>query len=234
MSDLDPLVLVVEDEAPLRKFIRASLTSHQYRILEAERAAQVTSLVTSHNPELVLMDLGLPDGDGIELTKQLREWSRVPIIVISARGREDDKVVALDAGADDYLTKPFGVNELLARMRVALRHAKGAAMLTGSQVLEFGNLRIDLTSRVVTRAGVELHLTPIEYKLLTLFAQNAGKVLTHRQILSEVWGPAYATQTHNVRVHMAELRRKVEPDASQPALFLTEPGVGYRLREPKP
>ena len=231
MSDLDPLVLVVEDEAPLRKFIRASLISHEYRILEAERASQVTSLVTSHNPQLVLMDLGLPDGDGIDLTKQLREWTRVPIIVISARGREDDKVAALDAGADDYLTKPFGVNELLARMRVALRHASGAGALAGSQVLEFGDLKVDLASRVVTRAGLELHLTPIEYKLLALFAQNSGKVLTHRQILTEVWGPAYATQTHNVRVHMAELRRKVEPDASRPALFITEPGVGYRLRE---
>jgi len=233
MSDLDPLVLVVEDEAPLRKFIRATLTSHQYRILEAERASQVTSLVTSHNPELVLMDLGLPDGDGFDLTRQLREWSKVPIIVISARGREEDKVAALDAGADDYLTKPFGVNELLARMRVALRHAQGRIAPTLPQILEFGDLRIDLASRVVTRNDVELHLTPIEYKLLSLFAQNAGKVLTHRQILSDVWGPAYAMQTHNVRVHMAELRRKVEPDSSKPALFITEPGVGYRLREPK-
>ena len=230
MSDLDPLVLVVEDEAPLRKFIRATLTSHQYRILEAERASQVTSLVTSHNPELVLMDLGLPDGDGFDLTRQLREWSKVPIIVISARGREEDKVAALDAGADDYLTKPFGVNELLARMRVALRHAQGRIAPTLPQILEFGDLRIDLASRVVTRNDVELHLTPIEYKLLSLFAQNAGKVLTHRQILSDVWGPAYAMQTHNVRVHMAELRRKVEPDSSKPALFITEPGVGYRLR----
>jgi len=153
--------------------------------------------------------------------------------VISARGREEDKVAALDAGADDYLTKPFGVNELLARMRVALRHAQGRIAPTLPQILEFGDLRIDLASRVVTRNDVELHLTPIEYKLLSLFAQNAGKVLTHRQILSDVWGPAYAMQTHNVRVHMAELRRKVEPDSSKPALFITEPGVGYRLREPK-
>jgi two-component system, OmpR family, KDP operon response regulator KdpE len=232
MSDFNPLVLVVEDEAPLRKFIRASLTSHQYRIIEADHASEVASLATSHNPDLVLMDLGLPDGDGIELTKQLREWSRVPIIVISARGREDDKVAALDAGADDYLTKPFGVNELLARMRVALRHAADVNAPAAAQVLEFGDLKIDLAKRLVTRAGEELHLTPIEYKLLTLFARNAGKVLTHRLILAEVWGRGYATQTHNVRVHMAELRRKVEPDASRPALFVTEPGVGYRLREP--
>jgi two-component system KDP operon response regulator KdpE len=233
MTDIAPLVLVVEDEAPLRRFIRASLTSHKYRIIEAERASQVTLQVASHNPDLVLMDLGLPDGDGIELTRQLRDWSRVPVIVISARGREDDKVAALDAGADDYLTKPFGVNELLARMRVALRHATRASSPVALQTLEFGDLKIDFVSRVVTRSGTELHLTPIEYKLLALFAKNAGKVLTHRQILAEIWGPAYVTQTHTVRVHMAELRRKLEPDASRPSLFLTEPGVGYRLREPK-
>ncbi|HEY5960159.1 MAG TPA: response regulator [Polyangiaceae bacterium] len=229
---MDPLVLVVEDEAALRKFIRASLTSHQYRVLEAECAAIVTQLVTSRNPALVLMDLGLPDGDGIELTKQLREWSGVPIVIISARGREDDKVAALDAGADDYLTKPFGVNELLARMRVALRHAKGTVPRSAPEILEFGTLRIDLTRRVVTLDRKELHLTPTEYKMLSLFSQNIGKVLTHGQILTEVWGPVSAMQTHNVRVHMAELRRKVEPDAAHPKLFVTEPGVGYRMREP--
>lgn len=233
MNELDLLVLVVEDEAPLRKFIRASLSSHQYRVLEAERAAIVTQLVTSHNPALVLMDLGLPDGDGIELTKLLREWSEVPIVVISARGREDDKVAALDAGADDYLTKPFGVNELLARMRVTLRHAKGALSRSVPQRLEFGRLKIDLANRVVSLAECEIHLTPTEYKLLTLFAQNVGKVLTHRQILTEVWGSNSTMQTHNVRVHMAELRRKIEPDAEHPKLFVTEPGVGYRMREPR-
>jgi two-component system KDP operon response regulator KdpE len=231
MTDIGRLVLVVEDEAPLRKFIRASLTSHGHRIIEADHAAQVTMLVTSHNPELILMDLGLPDGDGLEVTKQLREWTQVPIIVISARGREDDKVAALDAGADDYLTKPFGVNELLARMRVALRHARGSAEASAPQVLKFGVLELDLVRREVRLAGVEVHLTPIEYKLLVLFAQNAGKVLTHRHILKEIWGPAYALQTHNVRVHMAELRRKVESDPSRPSLFVTEPGVGYRLRD---
>jgi two-component system KDP operon response regulator KdpE len=231
MTDVGRLVLVVEDEAPLRKFIRASLTSHEYRILEAERAGEVAMLVTSHNPELILMDLGLPDGDGIELTGQLRQWTRVPIIVISARGREDDKVAALDAGADDYLTKPFGVNELLARMRVALRHTQGGATMTTGQVLEFGDLKLDFVRREVTRGGVDVHLTPIEYRLLLLFAQNAGKVLTHRHVLHEIWGPGYAQQTHNVRVHMAELRRKIEPDPSRPSLIVTEPGVGYRLRD---
>jgi len=233
MSNLGPLILVVEDESPLRKFIRASLCSHEYRIVEADLASQVATLVTSHNPDLVLMDLGLPDGDGIELTKDLREWSQVPVIVISARGREDDKVAALDAGADDYLTKPFGVNELLARMRVALRHSEGTGTSETPQTLEFGELKINLVNRVVTRGDRELHLTPIEHKLLTLFAKNAGKVLTYKYIVSEIWGPTNATQSHNVRVHMAELRRKVEPDSSEPSLFITEPGVGYRLREPK-
>jgi two-component system KDP operon response regulator KdpE len=225
------LVLVVEDEPQMRKFIRASLTSHGYRVLEAERAQEAVMLATSHNPELLLLDLGLPDGDGIDLARRIREWSRVPIIVISARGREDDKVAALDAGADDYLTKPFGVNELLARMRVALRHAQIVASGAEAQVLEFGELKIDLVRRQVFRGAEELHLTPIEYKLLLLFAHNAGKVLTHRQILIEVWGPAYASQTHYVRVHMAELRKKVEADPARPKLLVTEPGVGYRLRD---
>jgi two-component system, OmpR family, KDP operon response regulator KdpE len=231
MVDVGPLVLVVEDEVSLRKFIRASLNSHGYRMLEADCVRAVAMLVTSHNPELILMDLGLPDGDGIELTGQLREWTRVPIIVISARGREDDKVAALDAGADDYLTKPFGVNELLARMRVALRRAHNLAGSTNEQLLEFGDLKLDLLRREVTLAGRDVHLTPIEYKLLVLFAKNAGKVLTHRYILSEIWGSAHALQTHNVRVHMAELRRKVEPEPSRQRLFTTESGVGYRLRD---
>jgi two-component system KDP operon response regulator KdpE len=231
MSDLGPLVLVVEDEPQMRKFIRASLTSHGYHLIEAERASEAVALMTSRNPELVLLDLGLPDGDGIDLTRQFREWTQVPIIVLSARGREDDKVSALDAGADDYLTKPFGVNELLARMRVALRHNQGAGAGAMAQVLEFGDVRIDLVRREINRAGQEVHLTPIEYKLLVFLAQNAGKVLTHRHILKEVWGAAYAAQTHYVRVHMAELRKKVEDDPARPKLLVTEPGVGYRLRD---
>lgn len=225
------LVLVVEDEPQMRKFIRASLTSHGYQVLEAERAAEVVGLVTSHNPALILLDLGLPDGDGLELTKSLREWSHVPIIVLSARGREDDKVAALDAGADDYLTKPFGVNELLARMRVALRHAQLGTADADPQMLELGEVKIDLVRRQVSRgSGQELHLTPIEYKLLVLLARNAGKVLTHQHILREVWGSAYASQTHYVRVHMAELRKKIEEEPARPKLLVTEPGVGYRLR----
>ncbi|HET8937153.1 MAG TPA: response regulator [Polyangiales bacterium] len=223
------LVLVVEDEPQMRKFIRASLTSHGYRVLEAERASEVVGLVTSHNPALILLDLGLPDGDGIDLTRQLREWSRVPIVVLSARGREDDKVTALDAGADDYLTKPFGVNELLARMRVALRHAQSS---DEPQTYTFAEVKIDLVRREVFRAQERLHLTPIEFKLLVLLARNAGKVLTHQHILREVWGPNYASQTHYVRVHMAELRKKLERDSARPKLIVTEPGVGYRLRDP--
>lgn len=231
MKETGALVLVVEDEPQMRKFIRASLTSHGYRVLEAQGSAEAVATITSRAPDIVLLDLGLPDADGIDLTRQLREWSRVPIIVLSARGREDDKVLALDAGADDYLTKPFGVNELLARMRVALRHADLSGGASALPNFTFGDLRIDLTRREVMRADGELHLTPIEYKLLVLLAQNAGKVLTHRHILKEVWGAAYAMHTHYVRVHMAELRKKVEADPSRPKLLVTEPGVGYRLRD---
>lgn len=232
MNENGPLILVVEDEPQMRKFIRASLTSHGYRVIEADHASEAVAMATSYNPELVLLDLGLPDGDGIDLARQMREWgSAVPIIVLSARGREDDKVAALDAGADDYLTKPFGVNELLARMRVALRHAQGSPTAAADQPLVFGELTIDLAKRNVFRGPEEIHLTPIEYKLLTLFARHAGKVLTHRQILKDVWGPGSATQTHYVRVHMAELRKKIEIDPSRPKLLVTEPGVGYRLRD---
>jgi two-component system KDP operon response regulator KdpE len=221
---------VVEDEPQMRRFLRASLSAHGYRLVEATTAAEAVLIASTHNPDLVLLDLGLPDEDGIVLASRLREWSRVPILVISARGREDDKVAALDAGADDYLTKPFGVQELLARMRVALRHAQLATSENTRTALEFGGLRIDLVRRAVTIDGREVHLTPIEYKLLALLAQHAGKVLTHRQILKEVWGPSYASQTHYVRVHMAELRKKIEADPAQPKLLVTEQGVGYRLR----
>jgi two-component system, OmpR family, KDP operon response regulator KdpE len=229
----EPLVLLVEDEMQMRKFIRASLVSHGYRVLETDRLAEALALLTSHNPDLLLLDLGLPDGDGIDFTRSLREWSRVPVIVISARGREDDKVTALDAGADDYLTKPFGVNELLARMRVAFRHraSDGAAPDSPAQRLTFGEIVVDRARHEVFRGDEELHLTPLEFKLLVLLAEHAGKVLTHRHILSEVWGPGYANQTHYVRVHMAELRKKVERDPSRPKWLVTEPGVGYRLRD---
>jgi two-component system KDP operon response regulator KdpE len=231
MTHEDSLVLVVDDEPQMRKFIRVSLKSHGYRVLEAASMQEALLLATSHHPDLILLDLGLPDGDGIQLTQQLREWSQVPIIVISARGQEDDKVTALDAGAGDYLTKPFGVNELLARMRVAQRHAPGKDQLAAQPVFELGELRIDRERREVTRAGEAVHLTPIEYKLLVLLAEHAGKVLTHRQILNAVWGPNHGTQTHYVRVQMAELRKKIERDPARPKLLVTELGVGYRLRD---
>lgn len=232
MTEQGPLVLVVEDERQMLRFLRATLTSHGYRLLEAETAAEAVRLASSHNPDLILLDLGLPDADGIDVTRRLREWSRTPIIVLSARGRDDDKVEALDAGADDYLTKPFSVNELLARMRVALRHAGAAAAgAAAAPVVEVGPLRVDLARREVQVEGREVRLTPIEYKLLTLLARHAGKVLTHRQILKEVWGPGREGQTHYVRVHMAELRKKIEADAARPRIIVTEPGVGYRLRD---
>jgi two-component system KDP operon response regulator KdpE len=231
MTGVGPLVLVVEDEPQMRRFMRAALHAREYRVLEASTAAEASLIMTSDNPELVLLDLGLPDGDGIELTRKLREFSHTPIIVISARGREEDKVQALDAGADDYLTKPFGVNELLARMRVALRHAESGGAEPAEQALDFGGVHVDFARREVRRAGEVVHLTPTEYKLLALLARSAGKVLTHRQILKQVWGPTYAAQNHYVRVHMAELRKKIEDDPARPKLIVTEPGVGYRLRD---
>jgi two-component system, OmpR family, KDP operon response regulator KdpE len=231
VSEAGPLVLVVEDEPQMRRFLRASLGVQGFRLLEATTAAEAMVQATTHNPELVLLDLGLPDEDGLVLVQRLREWSRVPVIVVSARGREADKVQALDAGADDYLTKPFGMNELLARIRVALRHARQAAGPVSLPLFEIGPLRIDQTRREVTLAGEALHLTPTEYRLLVLLAQNAGRVLTYRQILKEIWGPPAAGQTHYARVYMAALRKKLEPDPAHPRLLLTEPGVGYRLRD---
>jgi two-component system KDP operon response regulator KdpE len=230
MSVAGPIVLVVEDEPQMRRFLRASLASRGFEPLEAATAKEGMALAIDYQPEVILLDLGLPDEDGISWTRRLREWSRAPIVVISAREREFDKVEALDAGADDYLTKPFGVNELIARIRVAQRHAL-AARGDPEPVVEFGPLRIDLARREVTLAGAEVHLTPLEYRLLSYLAQHAGKVLTHRQILKEVWGPGHVQETHYLRVYMAQLRRKLETDPARPRLFQTEPGVGYRLRD---
>jgi two-component system, OmpR family, KDP operon response regulator KdpE len=227
----ETVILVVEDELPMRRFLRTALDAQGYRVIEAETVNEAVIAATTRNPELILLDLGLPDGDGIDLARRLREWSSVPIIVLSARGREADKVEALDAGADDYLTKPFSVGELLARLRVALRHARQAAASEPGPVLTAGGLSADLAARRVTVDGQELHLTPIEYRLLVYLLRNAGRVLTHRQILKEVWGPPYLGQTHYVRVYMAELRKKIEADPARPKVLLTEPGVGYRLNE---
>ncbi len=231
MTEPGALVLIVEDETQMRRFLRTALAAQDYRLVEAETAKEAIVAATTHNPEIILLDLGLPDGDGIDLTRRIREWSRMPIIVISARGREEDKVAALDAGADDYLTKPFGVSELLARIRVALRHAAQSGPAAPPTVIEIGPLRIDQARRGVSVDGREVHLTPTEYRLLVLLARNAGKVLTHRQILKEVWGPPYVNEPHYLRVFMAQLRRKIEPDSARPRLLLTEPGVGYRMKE---
>jgi two-component system KDP operon response regulator KdpE len=224
-----PLVLVVEDEPQMRRFLRASLTAHAFRFAEAGTAREALASITTQSPEVILLDLGLPDGDGIELTREIRGWSSVPIIVISARGREADKVDALDSGADDYLTKPFGVAELLARVRVALR--RSSLPLTGSEVIDVGPLRINVARREVTMDSREIRLTPIEYRLLVLLAKNAGRVLTQRQILEHVWGRGHVEQVQYLRVYMGQLRRKLEVDPARPQLLATEPGIGYRLRD---
>jgi len=224
------VVLLIEDEPQMRRFLRAALENEAYRLVEAATAREGLAHATGQNPDIILLDLGLPDGDGIDLTRRLREWSRTPIVVISARGQERDKVAALDAGADDYLTKPFGIGELLARMRVALRHAARAAGEPDEPVFTTGDLRVDLEHRRVFLAEREVHLTPTEYKVLLALVRQAGKVLTHRYLLKEVWGASSVTQTPALRVHMAQLRHKLEKDPAQPRHLLTEPGVGYRLR----
>jgi two-component system KDP operon response regulator KdpE len=233
MSEGKELVLVVEDEPQMRRFLRASLGAEGYRVREAWTVADGIREIAAEHPDVVLLDLGLPDGDGLELVRRVREWSQVPVVVVSARGREEEKVAALDAGADDYLPKPFGTKELLARLRVALRHSR-AGTAPGSPVLEVGPLRMDLDRREVSVDGRAVRLTPIEWRLLALLARHAGKVLTHSQILREVWGPNAASQPHYVRVYMAELRKKLEDDPSRPRLLLTEPGVGYRLADAPP
>jgi two-component system KDP operon response regulator KdpE len=226
-----PTVLLVEDEPQMRRFLRAALTSHGYRLLETETGAAALSEAATRNPEIILLDLGLPDMDGVEVTRRLREWTRTPIIVISARGQERDKVAALDAGADDYLTKPFGVSELLARMRVAQRHRDASASgAPESPAFAVGDLRVDFVTRQVFAGGEEKRLTPTEYRLLQTLVRHAGRVVTHRQLLAEAWGPAYLTQTQYLRVYMGQLRHKLEPDPTRPRYLVTEPGVGYRLR----
>ena len=224
-----PLILLIEDEPQMRRFLRTALTANDYRLVEAETAKEGLAQAAARNPDVILLDLGLPDRDGLEVTRELREWSGTPIIVLSARGREQDKVAALDVGADDYLTKPFGVEELLARIRVARRHAALPPGSAPAPIFEAGELRVDLADRRVWRRGQEVHLTPTEYKLLATLVRHAGKVLTHRQLLKEVWGANYMNQSHYVRVYLAQLRQKIEGDPARPRLLVTEPGVGYRL-----
>jgi len=214
----------------MRRFLSAALSSHGFKVSEAGTVAQALALATETRPAAILLDLGLPDGDGLDLLRKLREWSTTPVIVLSARDREDDKVQALDAGADDYLTKPFGVSELLARIRVALRHAR-AQTVTEDPVLAIGPIRVDQARHEVTIDNALVHLTPIEFRLLAFLARHAGKVLTHRQLLHEVWGPRSTQHTQYLRVHMAALRKKLETDPARPRWLTTEPGVGYRLRD---
>lgn len=225
-----PVVLVVEDEPQMRRFLTATLKANSYQVVEAVTAKTALAHMAGRNPDLILLDLGLPDRDGLEVAREIRRTAATPVIVISARGREQDKISALDLGMDDYLTKPFGTGELLARMRVALRRAARPAGSVES-VFEVGPLRVDLERRHVTRGGEEVHLTPTEYKLLATLVRHAGGVLTHRQLLQEVWGATHTDETQYLRVYMAQLRHKLERDPARPRLLLTEPGVGYRLRD---
>jgi two-component system KDP operon response regulator KdpE len=213
----------------MRRYLRAALESHEYRLVEATTSREGLAQATGRSPDIILLDLGLPDGDGIDLARRIREWTSTPIIVISARGKEQDKVAALDAGADDYLTKPFGTDELLARLRVALRHATQSTN-SDAPVFSVGDLRIDLAARQVFVGDAEVHLTPTEYKLVTTLVRHAGKVVTHRMLLKEVWGPNAVEHTQYLRVYMTQLRHKLERDPTRPRYLQTETGVGYRLR----
>jgi two-component system KDP operon response regulator KdpE len=231
MPDL-PLILIVEDEPAIVRFLKASLADAGYRLAIAENGRQALLMIHSQPPDLIILDLGLPDMDGAQIIDQVRQWGRMPIVILSARDQEKDKVAALDRGADDYLTKPFSVGELLARLRVALRHrAHESGGPAQDAVFVSGDLRVDRDRRVVTVAGQTVHLTPIEYRLLTTLIAHAGKVLTHAMLLREVWGPGHAQEAHQLRVHMANLRRKIEVDPTQPRYVLTEQGVGYRAVE---
>jgi len=231
MNEPPATILLIEDELQMRRFLRVTLQSEKYSVLEAETAADGLAQAATRNPDVVLLDLGLPDMDGLEVIEKLREWTAVPVIVISARDQEGDKIKALDGGADDYLTKPFGAGELLARIRVALRHAALKSQDQGEAVFIAEDLRIDFLKRQVFSGTREIHLTPIEYRLLTVLVRNAGRVMTHRQILKEVWGPPYVEQTHYLRVFMNQLRKKIETDSTRPRFLLNEPGVGYRFKQ---
>jgi two-component system, OmpR family, KDP operon response regulator KdpE len=224
------VVLVVEDEAPIRRFLKTTLEAQGFKLLEATTGNQALTMAASHNPDLVLLDLGLPDLDGLEVIKRLREWSQIPIIVISARGQDTEKVQGLDAGADDYLAKPFSVEELTARIRVAIRHLTQSRVGRDEPVFQTGDLRIDLAGRLVWVGNREIHLTPIEFRLLAILVRYSGKVLTHRQLLKEVWGQAGEEQAHYLRNYIHSLRHKLEADPARPVYLRTEPGVGYRLK----
>jgi two-component system KDP operon response regulator KdpE len=227
---VNPSIVIIEDERQIRRFLHSALEAEGFRVFEADTAKQGLIEAATRKPDLVVLDLGLPDRDGVEVIRDLRGWSQVPILVLSARTDEPDKVLALDAGADDYLIKPFGTAELLARVRVALRHRPTTQ--DGEPQFRLGDIRVDFTHRQVWRGDEEAHLTPLEYRLLTALIRNVGKVLTHRQLLLDVWGPAYVEHNHYLRIYMAQLRQKLEADPARPCYFLTETGVGYRLAMP--
>ena len=233
MSETEPQekgarILVIDDERAIRRFLRAALSAHGYVILEAAGGEEGLQTAAVQHPDVIILDLGLPDLDGVEVTRRLREWTQTPVIILSVRGSEQDKIAALDAGADDYLTKPFGAGELTARIRAALRRAQPTA--EGQAVFQVDGLRVDLVHRLVKVDDTAVDLTPTEYELLKLLVQNAGKVMTHWQLLHAVWGSAYADETHLLRVNISNLRHKIEPDPAQPNYILTESGVGYRLK----
>ncbi len=227
MSEPGPRILIVDDEPAIRRFLNGILPVHGYTVFEASTGQEALAAVVAHRPDVIVLDLGLPDFDGVQVTRMLREWSQIPILILSVRGAEEDKVAALDAGADDYLTKPFGSKELLARLRAALRRRAPANV---EPLFGLDDLQVDLTRRLVTVAGREIQLTPTEYELLHLLVVNAGRVLTHHQLLRQVWGIGYENEMHMLRVNISNLRRKLEPDPTRPRFIVTEPGVGYRLR----
>lgn len=224
---MKPLILVIEDDQQIRRFLRATLEAEGYQFQDAFTAAEGIAQAAARQPDLILLDLGLPDRSGLEVIREIRGWSQVPIVVVSARGQERNKIEALDLGADDYVAKPFGVGELLARMRAAMRRAVPTA--SGGEAFRFGEIAVDFDKRVVTSAGEEIHLTPNEYRLLQVLVQHAGKVVTQRQLLNEVWGPQHTDQAQYLRVYIAQLRRKLERDPARPKFLQTEPGIGYRL-----
>lgn len=222
-------IIVVEDEAQIRRFLRTTLSAEGYQVFEAENGKQGLMEAATRKPDLVILDLGLPDMDGVEVVRGVRAWSSVPVIILSARSQESDKISALDAGADDYLVKPFGAGELLARIRVALRHVSSNTKGKEEGIFSVDELSVDMIHRKVTVGSAEVHLTPIEYRLLTVLVKHAGKVLTHQLLLKEVWGPNYVERAHYLRIYMGTLRHKLEKDPARPRFLLTEVGVGYRL-----
>jgi two-component system KDP operon response regulator KdpE len=230
MANSKPTVVVIEDDPPIRRFLRTGLSSHDFVVFEADNGRQGIIEAGVRKPDLIILDLGLPDMEGVEVIHSIRAWSAMPIIILSARSAEQSKIEALDAGADDYLTKPFGLGELLARTRVALRHWFRVLEQNPSGVFTTGNLQVDLLNRWVQINDEEVHLTPIQFRLLSVLVQNAGKVLTHRQILKDVWGPSHTESSHYLRIYMSQLRQKLEADPTQPKYLLTESGVGYRLK----